>query len=130
MTISQDIPSDLTKIKTKVALNLTKRQLICFSIAIILALPIFFISRKIIGMELSLILCMLEAVPFFLFGVYEKNGVPLERLILIKIRKEIIRPEVRRYRETNIYEEAKKKEEIRRKIESIERKEQKLRKSK
>lgn len=130
MTISQDIPSDLTKIKTKVALNLTKRQLICFSIAIILALPIFFFTRKIIGMELSLILCMLEAVPFFLFGVYEKNGVPLERLILIKIRKEIIRPEVRRYKETNIYEEAKKKEEIRRKIESLERKEQKLRKSK
>ena len=27
------VPKDLTRVKTKVALNLTKRQLICFSIA-------------------------------------------------------------------------------------------------
>ena len=33
------VPKDLTKVKTKVAFNLTKRQLICFSAAIAVAAP-------------------------------------------------------------------------------------------
>lgn len=29
------VPKDLTKVKTKIAFNLTKRQLICFSIGVL-----------------------------------------------------------------------------------------------
>lgn len=35
------VPKDLTKIKTKVALNLTKRQIICFGAAAIVGVPLF-----------------------------------------------------------------------------------------
>ena len=34
------VPKDLTKVKTKVAFNLTKRQLICFSIAGVVGVPV------------------------------------------------------------------------------------------
>ena len=34
------VPKDLSKVKTKVALNLTKRQIICFAAALILGLPL------------------------------------------------------------------------------------------
>ena len=35
------VPKDLTKVKTKVALNLTKRQLIFFSLAAVVGVPWF-----------------------------------------------------------------------------------------
>ena len=35
------VPKDLTKVKTKVALNLTKRQLIFFSLAAVVGIPFY-----------------------------------------------------------------------------------------
>ena len=34
------VPKDLTKIKTKVAFNLTKRQLICFGCGALIGVPL------------------------------------------------------------------------------------------
>ena len=43
------VPKDLTKVKTKVALNLTKRQLIFFSLAAVVGIPFYLFMRKPIG---------------------------------------------------------------------------------
>ena len=40
------VPKDLTKIKSKVMFNLTKRQLICFSAAVAIGLPLFFLTGQ------------------------------------------------------------------------------------
>ena len=40
------VPKDLTKVKTKVAFNLTKRQLICFGLAGVVGLPVYFLTRS------------------------------------------------------------------------------------
>lgn len=40
------IPKDLKKVKTKVAFNLTKRQLIGFTIAGLIGIPIGLMSNK------------------------------------------------------------------------------------
>ena len=37
------VPKDLSKIKTKVFFGLTKRQLICFTPAVLLGVPLFFL---------------------------------------------------------------------------------------
>ena len=39
------VPKDLTKIKTKVMLNLTKRQLISFGSGALLGVPLFFLAK-------------------------------------------------------------------------------------
>ena len=39
------VPKDLSKIKTKLAFNLTKRQLVCFSSAAAVGLPAYLFSR-------------------------------------------------------------------------------------
>ena len=39
------VPKDLTKVKTKVALNLTKRQLIFFSLAAVAGIPFYLFMR-------------------------------------------------------------------------------------
>ena len=41
------VPRDLTKVKSKIMFNLTKRQLICFSLAALVGVPSFFLLKKI-----------------------------------------------------------------------------------
>lgn len=46
------VPKDLSRIKTKVAFNLTKRQLIFFAAALLVGLPLFFYSKTARGQVL------------------------------------------------------------------------------
>ena len=50
------VPKDLTRVKTKVALNLTKRQLIFFSLAAAVGIPFYLFMRKPIGSSIAAIL--------------------------------------------------------------------------
>ena len=43
------VPKDLSKIKTKVFFGLTKRQLICFTPAVLLGVPLFFLLKESAG---------------------------------------------------------------------------------
>ena len=43
------IPKDLTKVKNKVAFNLTKRQLICIGIGAGAGIPYYIMTRGILG---------------------------------------------------------------------------------
>ena len=40
------VPKDLTKVKTKVMFNLTKRQLVCLGSGAIICVPLFFLLRE------------------------------------------------------------------------------------
>ena len=44
-----NVPNDLSKIKTKLAFNLTKRQLVCFGIAAAVGIPSYLLARSSIG---------------------------------------------------------------------------------
>lgn len=37
-----NVPKDLTRVKNKIAFNMTKRQLICLGIAVIMGIPFYF----------------------------------------------------------------------------------------
>ena len=50
------VPKDLSKIKTKLAFNLTKRQLVCFSGAAAVGLPAYLLSRDSIGNSAAMFL--------------------------------------------------------------------------
>lgn len=103
------VPKDLTKVKTKLMFNLTKRQLICFSAAAVVGLPAYFLTRSAIGNTASVLLMIGVMAPFFFFAMYEKDGQPAE-----KILKNIIRfklwPKQRPYRTENLYRTLSKKE--------------------
>ena len=43
------VPKDLNRVKTKVMFNLTKRQLVCFSLAAAVGIPIFFLTKPSVG---------------------------------------------------------------------------------
>lgn len=65
------VPKDLTKVKNKIILNLTKRQLICLGIAAAVGLPFYFLSRELIGSSNAATGMCLLMLPAFLFAMYE-----------------------------------------------------------
>ena len=73
-----NVPKDLTKIKSKVLFNLTKRQLICLGLAALMGVPLFFLLKGGIGTTAAAMVMIVVMLPGFLLGVYEKNGQPLE----------------------------------------------------
>jgi hypothetical protein len=97
------VPKDLTKVKTKVMFNLTKRQLICFGLAALAGVPLFFLLKGHTSVSVSALMMVLSMLPFFLFALYEKNGQPLEVLLRHIIQVRFVRPKQRLYRTDNFY---------------------------
>ena len=97
------VPKDLTKIKTKVAFNLTKRQLVCFGCGALIGVPLFFLLKGPVGTSTAVMCMMCVMLPFFLLAMYEKHGQPLEKVLGNLIRVMVIRPRQRPYRTNNFY---------------------------
>ncbi len=93
------VPKDLSKVKTKVAFNLTKRQLICFAAALGVGLPLFFLLKDSAGTSLAAMAMIVVMLPCFLFAMYEKHGQPLEVIVRNIIQTQFIRPKERPYRQ-------------------------------
>ena len=67
------VPKDLTKVKTKVAFNLTKRQLICFGSGALIGVPLFFFLRGSLGTSTAALVMVLTMLPFFFLVMYERT---------------------------------------------------------
>ena len=98
------MPKDLSKVKTKVAFNLTKRQLICFAVAIVSAGTAFFTLKGIIGNTGAGMVMILVALPFFLAAMYEKDGQPFEKVLVNAIKTFVLRKKQRPYKTQNYYD--------------------------
>ena len=99
-----NVPKDLTKIKSKVLFNLTKRQLICFGLAALMGVPLFFLLKGGIGTTAAAMVMIVVMLPGFLFGVYEKNGQPLEVVGRQIIESCFLRSKERPYQTVNAYD--------------------------
>lgn len=73
MAISVPVPKDLSGIKTKVALNLTKRQIICFSGAAITGVPLYFLTKGVLGTQAAALIMVGVMLPFFFLAMYERE---------------------------------------------------------
>lgn len=97
------VPKDLTAVKTKVMFNLTKRQLICFGGGAAIGVPLFFLLKAHISVSAAAICMVLVMLPFFLLAMYEKNGLPLEKIVRNILRVYFLRPRQRPYQTNNFY---------------------------
>lgn len=97
------VPKDLSTVKTKVVLNLTKRQLICFSAALAVGLPLFFLTKDSVGTSASSLLMIFSMLPLFMFALYEKHGQPLEVILKHYIEVRFLNPKQRPYKTENFY---------------------------
>ena len=98
------VPKDLTKVKNKVAFNLTKRQIICIGIAAAIGFPFYFLTKGSLGTSNAVLGMVLLMVPAFLFAMYEKDGMPLEQVLKNIITVKFRKPAIRRYETENLFE--------------------------
>ena len=97
------VPKDLTRVKTKVMFNLTRRQLICFGLAGVVGVPVYLLARETFGTTFSACLMVVLMLPFFFFAMYEKDGRPLEKILMNIWRARVQRPGIRIYQTDNLY---------------------------
>ncbi len=97
------VPKDLTSVKTKVMFGLTKRQLICFGSGALTGVPLFFLLKGALSVSAASICMILVMLPFFLLAMYEKNGLPLEKIIRKILRVYFLRTKQRPYTTNNFY---------------------------
>ena len=97
------VPRDLTKVKSKILFNLTKRQLICFGVAALIGVPSFFLIKSVATVNVAVMGMMVIMMPIFFFAMYEKNGRPLEVYLGHFIEAIFVRPKKRPYKTDNYY---------------------------
>ena len=98
-----NVPNDLSKIKTKVAFNLTKRQLVCFGGGALLGIPAYLLTRGAIGNTGAMFVMLGVMLPAFLLAMYERDGLPFEKVVRNIVRAKFTRPGIRPYKTQNIY---------------------------
>ena len=96
------VPRDLTRVKSKIVMGLTKRQLICFGAAALIGVPAFFLLRK-LGNTLAMLGMITIMMPLFLLAMFEKNGQPFEVVVKNILRQQYLRPRFRPYRTSNAF---------------------------
>lgn len=113
------VPKDLTKVKSRVLFNLTKRQLICFGGGALIGVPLFFLLRGSLGASSAAILMVLSMLPLFVMGLYEKNGRPLEKVLGDVIQTMFLRPKRRPYQTDNLYAALMRQEQMEREVQKL-----------
>ena len=113
------VPRDLTKVKSKVMFNLTKRQLICFSVAALIGVPSFFLIKSVASLSVAAFCMIAIMMPFFFMALYEKNGQPLEVILKHFIEATFIRPKQRPYKTNNYYSALERQADAEKKIKKI-----------
>ena len=113
------VPRDLTKVKSKIMFNLTKRQLICFSLAALIGVPSFFLLKSIGNSSMAAMGMMVIMMPLFFLAMYEKNGQTLEVFLGHFIEANFRRPKQRPYKTNNYYSALMKQAQIEMEVEKI-----------
>ena len=113
------VPKDLSKIQTKVAFNLTKRQIVCFAVALIVGLPLFFLLKDSAGTSAASFVMIVVMLPCFLMAMYEKHGQPLEVVVKNIIQTKFVRPKERPYQTQNLYAVLEKQRKLEKEVSAI-----------
>ena len=113
------VPRDLTRVKSKIIFNLTKRQLVCFGAAALIGVPSFFALKAAASPSVASLGMILIMLPLFLLAMYERDGEPLEVFIRHFIESKFIRPKIRPYETDNYYEILMRKDQAEKEVERI-----------
>ena len=122
MAISVPVPKDLSGIKTKVALNLTRRQIICFSGAALVGIPLYFLTKGVLGTQGAALIMVGAMLPFFFLAMYEKDGFPAEKILYFMVRQKLLTPGIRPYKSENLYKKLEEREKIKKEVRYLEEK--------
>ena len=101
------IPKDLKKVKTKVAFNLTKRQLIGFTLAGLVGIPVYLFMRKFVANDIAILFLIVSTLPIFFITLFEKDGLTFEKYFKYIYLHKFYQPQKRVRKEVYLAEQKK-----------------------
>lgn len=123
------IPKDLNRVKTKVAFNLTKRQLIGFSLAGIVGFPIYLGVRTALPNDIAIIMMITATLPIFFVTMFDKDGLRAEKYFKYIYSSKIYQPRKRVRKEVYIEQSKDARSKARKKKKGLKKAEKRCRKS-
>lgn len=96
------IPKDLSLIKQKFILGLTKRQAISFGIGAVMGFTAFYICNTTINFQAACFALGICAFPAIFCGIFNKNGMHFEQIIKLMIAF-FRKPRTRTYQSENTF---------------------------
>lgn len=99
------INKEIRDFNESIFFGLSMRQFIFSSLAVVVAILLYFILRNFLGIETLSWLCIVGSAPFALFGFVKYNGMYAEEFIIAWIKSEILTPRVLLFKPENIYDE-------------------------
>ena len=113
------INNEIRDFNESIFFGLSMRQFIFSSLAVVVAILLYFILRNFLGIETLSWLCIVGSAPFALFGFVKYNGMYAEEFIIAWIKSEILTPSVLLFKPENIYDELINSENIKAKKEGV-----------
>lgn len=98
--ISREIEKEI-KQENKVLLNLTMRQVICLSVAVICSVLIAVFLG--LDFEIAVYPCLVIGILCFVFGWMKQDGIPMERVLVKRLQVYFYQNAVRVYKTRNRY---------------------------
>lgn len=91
------IPTNLKKIQSKLFLGLTKRQLVGFSIGLLIGISAFMIFRN-INLDAGMYALFFTTAPILFATIYQKDNMHIEQWIKLLIEQTKLNPNKRYYK--------------------------------
>ena len=113
------VPRDLSRVKTKVFMNLTKRQLLCFGAGALVGIPLFFVLKSTGNISFAAMGMIVVMMPMFFLAMYEKDGQPLEVVARHFYESRFKRPRIRPYKTNNYYAALMRQHQVEKEVERI-----------
>ena len=85
------IPKDLDAVRNKIMFGLTIRQIICLGAGASIGVPVYFLTKDAIGTTNASLCMMVVLLPAFMMAIFEKDGLPLERVLMNHIRNKYLK---------------------------------------
>lgn len=99
------IPKNIYSYEHKVVGNLTKRQAICGSIALVIIFPVFIAAFQNTGnSSLAGILSLATALPVLACSVVKRDGQYWDQILRYRFRQKFLYPQKRKFVMRNLYE--------------------------
>lgn len=85
--------------------GLSMRQFFFSASSCGIAVLLYFLLKKYLGIETLSWVCIMGALPFAALGFFKYNGMTAEEFVIAWIKSEILLPKVLLFKPENIYEE-------------------------
>ena len=128
--ITVPIVKDPTKVKSRFIGSFSKRQIVCYGIAILMGVPFYFLTKDVLGKETSALIMVALMFPAIISSIYEKEGLPAEKYFIRYFRWKFIRPVNRAYKAENRFARQEKRKQMEMEVEALERKQTEFRRAK